>query len=138
MSSRFRFHHVALSVSDSGLATAFYHRFGFETVLEWQSEDGDLTITQLQLGGVMLELFCFAANHGRMPSAEPLLDNLQQLGPRHFALQVDHLEQTLAELKAADLVPSETTISEGRTGIRYFFIRDPDGNFVEIAEDKRF
>jgi len=135
---QFAFHHVALSVSDLGLSQAFYHRLGFHTLMEWQSEEGELTIAQLKLEEMLLELFCFTANHGRMPASEPLWDNLRQLGPRHFALKVDDLEQALAELKAVELATAETTISEGRTGIRYFFIRDPDGNFVEIAEDRRF
>ena len=28
-------------------------------------------------------------------------------------------------------------ITEGRTGIKYFFINDPDGNWVEIVQDDR-
>jgi len=113
-------------------------RFTGSTLLEWQSEDGDLAIAQMKLGEMILELFCFAANHGRMPATEPLWDNLQQTGPRHFALQVDDLEAALDELIVEGLAPTDATITEGKTGIRYLFIRDPDGNFIEIAEDRRF
>jgi hypothetical protein len=41
------------------------------------------------------------------------------------------------DLIAKGVVTSDTAITQGRTGPRYFFVTDPDGIQVEISEDAR-
>jgi glyoxylase I family protein len=47
------------------------------------------------------------------------------------------VEQAKKELAAAGMAPAEVEIRQGRTGPKYFFIKDPDGILVEISQDDR-
>lgn len=132
----FGFHHVALSVSDLDRSKKFYKLLGFEEMLIWVADDKNLTISHLVLGTNFLELFCYREFHTK--DEVSLEDDLHTLGIKHFGLQVDSIE--LAKEKIIDLgiaKAEDIQIKKGRTGITYFFIKDPDNNFVEIVEDKR-
>jgi glyoxylase I family protein len=132
----YAFHHVSISVKDLARSIAFYRLFGFEHVLQWVAPDGSLTIVHLKLGSTLLELFCYAqSTDDRLPLLSMDAD-LRHLGLRHFALRTASLEAALQQLRTAGVNP-QSEITEGRTGIRYFFTRDPDGIFVEIVEDER-
>lgn len=133
----FSFHHVALSVRQLDASVAWYAKLGFAEVHRWQAEDASLRIVQLKLGAVMLELFCFADNADASAEASALFPHLRQLGPRHFGLQADSVEAAREAMIRANLMTEAVGVTEGKTGIRYFFLRDPDGNFVEILEDHR-
>ena len=133
----FSFHHVALSVRQLDVAVAWYAKLGFAEVYRWQAEDASLRIVQLKLGAVMLELFCFADNADASAETSALFPHLRQLGPRHFGLQVGSVEAAREAMIRADMTTESVVITEGKTGVRYFFLRDPDGNFVEILEDRR-
>ena len=63
--------------------------------------------------------------------------DLPVVGTKHFGLRVDSIEAAKADLVSKGLVQPETQIINGRTGPKYFFIADPDGILVEIAEDTR-
>lgn len=135
----FTAHHVTLSIRSLNASVDFYGWLGFRTLLRWDSADDDLTIVHLSSadGHLILELFCYAEN-----SFEPSLslsagNDLTAVGVKHFALQVADLkslhERALDEWGES----SVTELTVGRTGIQYFFLRDPDGMWVEIAEDHR-
>ncbi|MDQ1293567.1 MAG: glyoxylase family protein [Actinomycetota bacterium] len=132
----FQFHHVALSVSDIGESIAFYGALGFREKLVWESDDSSLKIVHLSLGDSILELFCYAQNAGSVPSLVELVDDLQQVGVKHFALQVPSLARAKEYLVSAGL-DAGTEVVQGRTGLRYFFVRDPDGLWLEIVENGR-
>lgn len=132
----FSFHHVALSVSDLERSAEFYAIFGFKPVVRWQADDASLRIWQLKNGSAMLELFCYAEPQDEALSARDLASDLPRLGIRHFGVRVDNLQSTLAELKQQGLADN-VSITHGRTGIDYFFLRDPDGIFVEVVQDDR-
>ena len=51
-------------------------------------------------------------------------------------MQVEDIDNAFEELSKQN-VNILTPITAGRTGINYFFISDPDGNKIEIVEDKR-
>ncbi len=74
-------------------------------------------------------------HNAHQPQAQLAIGNdLETIGVKHIGLSVDNLD----EFHAAALSWSEPTdIVMGRTGLRYCFIKDPDGNWVEIVEDKR-
>jgi catechol 2,3-dioxygenase-like lactoylglutathione lyase family enzyme len=132
----FSIHHGTLSVADLDRSIAFYSHFGFEPVTRWAAEDGSLGIVHLSLGGIILELFCYAANNSKVSGLYGVGNDLEQIGVKHLALRVSSLHAAKALLADLDM-PTGTEISHGRTGIDYFFVQDPDGLWLEIVEDHR-
>lgn len=53
-------------------------------------------------------------------------------GSKHLGLQVQDVECAANYLVEAGLVNEKPTICEGRLGRPHFFIKDPNGIFVEI------
>jgi glyoxylase I family protein len=128
------FHHVSVSVTDLSRSRAFYEGLGFRPVVHWQDPDGQLQILHLALGSLIVELFSYTTP--TVPSQLALEQDLRTIGLRHFALRVDSVASAREALLSTGY-RMETEIRRGRTGIDYFFIRDPDGVFVEFVEDHR-
>ncbi len=129
----FNIHHVAISVSDIQKAIEFYLLFGFKEVASYKDEN--LEIKHLYLNGFILEVFSFKDYKER--EIFNLWDDLKILGVKHFALKVDDIEKARDFFIEKGIISEDTKISKGRTGILYFFVKDPDGNFVEIVQDDR-
>lgn len=132
----YRIHHVCLSVSNRETSVAFYKKLGFTDHTLWQAEDGSLTITHLKLNGIILELFCYKNPTPAPDSIFSTKTDIPVIGTKHFALCADSIEEARDDLAKKGLVEPDTEITQGRTGLRYFFITDPDGIQVEIVEDK--
>ncbi len=132
----FTFHHVALSVVDLDASVAFYRQLGFEPVFDWQAEDGALRIAHLKQRDALLELFCFADQVAAPESAARLESDLPRIGIKHFGVRVADIQQARARIEALGLA-ADIRITHGRTGIDYFFIKDPNGILVEIVQDDR-
>lgn len=132
-------HHVALSVTDRTKSIEFYNKLGFSEVHFWEAEDKSLNITHLKLNDsdFILELFCFASSQSAPDSIHATSTDLPIIGTKHFGLKVDSIEAARDDLTTKGIVEPDIKITQGRTGPRYFFIEDPDGILVEIAEDKR-
>jgi catechol 2,3-dioxygenase-like lactoylglutathione lyase family enzyme len=129
-------HHVAFSVSDLEASIGFYRGFGFEPGVVWAADDGSLRIAHLRLGGFTVELFCYAGNSGRVPVVGGVGNDLEVVGVKHLGLRVRSLEGAREYLVGAGFDPG-TPIRVGRTGLEYFFVRDPDGIWLEIVRDDR-
>jgi len=130
-------HHVAISVTDIDQSRAFYQKLGFAEVMRWQAEDESLTIVQMQLSGMLLEMFCYASPKEGAVKEQSLESDLKMVGTKHFGLRVDDIEVARKKLIESGLMDAATTVTQGRTGIEYLFLRDPDGLFVEIVQDDR-
>lgn len=114
-------HHIALIVS-SAETVDFYARLGFRE--SFRRERGRDTVVLMDGPGLRLEIF---VDPGHPPRAE----DPENLGLRHFALQVDSLEKTMEELKdTAEFGP----IQRDWTGVRYCCTKDPDGLPIELHE----
>jgi glyoxylase I family protein len=131
----FSYHHVAITVSNVSKSIDFYSKLGFVSVLTWQSEKKDLTITHLKLDHFFLELFCYEETF-QSTVDDDLETDLKKIGVRHFGIQVDSIYEAKKFLEFQN-ISNNIIIKEGRTGIKYFFITDPDKIFIEIVEDKR-
>ncbi len=130
-------HHFALTVRDSEASAAFYAIFGFKVTLRWAAQDGSLVIVQLSRGdGFILEMFQYEANKERPPARLAIGNDLDEVGVKHIAFRVADVDAAHAELGATQC-GELTGVQQGRTGIEYFFIADPDGNWVEIVQDDR-
>jgi len=134
----YRFHHVALSVSDRERSVTFYEQLGFRVVHHYQAPDNTLSITHLKLGDMMLELFHYKKDRQPAPaSIHSTNTDLPVIGTKHFGLRVDDIEAAKADLVRKGMVAQDVKIKQGRTGPLFFFISDPDGILVEIAQDDR-
>jgi glyoxylase I family protein len=133
---QFTMHHVAISVEDMNEAVAFYKVFGFNVVSQYSEPDGSLRIAHLALAGLLLEIFWYAEQSPAPRSAGELATDLARVGVKHFAMRVASIEEVRRYLLAAGITPCTET-QRGRTGIIYFFVKDPSGNFVELVEDGR-
>lgn len=133
----FGFHHTSISVTDVDRSQDFYGKFGFREVHRWISDDGTLQIRHLSLNGYLLELFAYEDPRDDPDTRAGVGGNLDEVGVKHFALSVPLLEDAWDALSEAGIV-AEADPQMGRTGIRFFFVRDPDGIWVEIVEDHRF
>lgn len=128
----FNAHHFALSVADMKATTAFYSAFGFQPHLSWAADDGSLQITHLSLNSFILEIFCYATNANRPRPELDVGNDLPTVGVKHLALRVGDLHAAKRHLTDAGVDPG-TPITHGRTGLDYFFVRDPDGLWLEVV-----
>lgn len=132
----FRFHHVSLSVKNIEESIKFYNCFDFKEKLRFTAPDGRTIISHLNNGAVFIELFQINDGYDP-PKVESVEADIKVRGIRHFAFQVDNIELAAHHLLTQEIIRKIPIIQMGRTGIRYFFLRDPDEIFVEIVEDKR-
>ena len=123
-----RFNHVALRVRDVERSLRFY-----EDVLDMREAfrvhkpDGSLALIYVQFGAdQFVELF-EGGDEGHQP--EPLAAGSGYL---HFCLTVEDLGATLVELRSKGLEIGEPRT--GTSGATIYFIEDPDGNKIELAE----
>jgi len=130
-------HHLAISISSLERSIPFYEKLGFSEVMRWQADDESLTIVQMQLGALLLEMFCYALSEAGGVQERTLESDLKTTGVKHFGLRVDDIEEACKQLIEAGLADATITVTKGRTGIEYLFLRDPDGLFVEIVQDDR-
>jgi catechol 2,3-dioxygenase-like lactoylglutathione lyase family enzyme len=130
------FHHVAISAQDISLSVAFYERLGFAVLVTWSDPTGNLVIKHLALGTFVLEIFSYRDGADGGLSSRNLADDLKIRGVRHIGLRVSDVQRAHADVITAGLEPL-APVQHGRTGIDYFFMRDPDGIFVEFVQDDR-
>lgn len=132
MTVLFRPHHVSLTVGDMEVSIAFYCSLGFGVSHMYSSSDGNRRLSHLRLGSFTLELFQFPLRKLEM---SPSNRDIHPIGIRHFALEVDSI--TEANKLISSLGYECESISTGLSGLKYFFVRDPDGIWFEVVEDNR-
>ena len=128
--------HTAITVTNLRESLDFYKKLGFETCCEYRDES--VNITRLSLGDTEVEIFHYKheIKDSHIQKKTELSSKLKQPGWQHIAIGTDDINFALSWAKKENLVPAEMQITSGRTGILYFFLKDPEGNFVEIIEDK--
>ena len=132
----FAIHHVAISAIDMAESIAFYEQFGLRVVLHWKDPDGELEIAHLKLGANYLEIFWYRDQTPAPETAASLAADLPRIGVKHFALTVDSVYEAKKFVENRGIA-SNVEVQQGRTGVTYFFIKDPSGILVEFLEDKR-
>ena len=128
--------HYAISVGDADKSIAFYEKLEFSVIKDYQAEDGSVRIVQMKNGNFILEMFAYSDSEKLPDFVNTLGEDLKVKGAKHLGLQVQDVEKAACYLVESGLINEMPTICEGRLGRPYFFIKDPDGIFVEIISAK--
>ncbi len=129
---QYYFHHISIYASNLDLSEGFYYRLKFEKVYEY--EDDLLNIIHVKNGYCILELFSYKSKkNGKKAEIET---NIPLDGIKHFALKVPSIERAKKDITLKG-ISLHKDITEGKMGVKHFFLKDPDGTLVEIVEDNR-
>jgi catechol 2,3-dioxygenase-like lactoylglutathione lyase family enzyme len=129
-----RLHHVGVVVQDLAASIAWYERhLGFVQASSYDFPGA--TVAFIERGELRIELF---QTEGAKPMAgdrEQPATNLKMGGINHFAIMVDGLDQTVADLAAlgVEIVSAPRLVPDG-SGDRFVFIRDNERMLIELFE----
>jgi lactoylglutathione lyase len=116
--------HIALATHDLERSLSFYARLGIREVFRLYHDDGSLMLVYLHVAGDrFIEIF----------PGGPAPDPHRQGSFRHLCLLTDNLHQTVERLRQAGVV-IEHEPSLGLDHNWQAWIRDPDGNAVELMQ----
>ncbi|ELZ28414.1 lactoylglutathione lyase-like lyase [Halogeometricum pallidum JCM 14848] len=132
-------HHVGVTVADLEQAVEFYQdTLGFPVENEFSIsgeafetavdvEDATGRFAHLDAGGVRVELVEYG------PEGEPqTTSSVNCPGAKHLGFSVDDVDSLYESLEGDVEMLSEPQTTE--TGSRILFVRDPEGNLVELLE----
>jgi catechol 2,3-dioxygenase-like lactoylglutathione lyase family enzyme len=136
-----RLDHISFTVGDLDRSAAFYAQFGFTPLKRYVSagpdvdrgadtEHADMEIVWLrhELGGPMVELIRYL-HHPANRAAHN-----SNVGAAHLCFAIDDVLGAYARLSSEGM----TFLSEPNQdefGVRWVYLRDPDGNAVELIQD---
>jgi catechol 2,3-dioxygenase-like lactoylglutathione lyase family enzyme len=110
-----RFDHVSLSVADLDAQSRFYEdAFGFD------------------------EIYRNELNERAGSTAQYFTDPIDGAGIQgyfHWALAVEDLDTAFESITSAGAAPVATPANAARPGIRFAYVRDPEGNLVELIQE---
>lgn len=117
------FLHTAFEVKDIEQAIGFYQQLGFKVKKQFDKPEPEAKAAHIvNDNGDTLELWQF------IDKDHPQVEYIR----RHVAFESDNLEEDIEALKdkGCELV---IPITKGVT-LTYAFVRDPDGNYIEIGQ----
>ena len=133
--------HVGITVSDLDASIAFYCEVvGFSLGLrtratgEWfdtltRNAGADIEVAMLQLADFRLQLVQYHASGGM-----PLSLAHHNVGNPHLSIEVDDVETPHRTISAAGVHDLTPIVDIMGTGIRSFYVHDPDGVPVELLQ----
>ncbi len=119
MSISYKIHHISINVKNLKDTISFYNKLGF---------------VHLYSNSIIIELFYYKKNKELPKCSKKIRNNQYGIGCEHFSFSVDNIYSAFEKFK--NCAESKSPIL-GRTGITYFFIKDPNDVRIEIVEDKR-
>jgi len=120
--------HVAIATTDLNKVVDFYTSvLGFEKGERYEMGDRGMTIQFLKAPGVQLELF------GYSRKVEQADRTALQAGLVHLAIKVRKLDELRESLRKKGIT-FEGEPRVAMMGQRIVFLRDPDGNRIELSE----
>ncbi len=123
-----RLHHLSIRTADIFAAIAFYERLGF--MMETRFTAG-ITLACWLTGPLgRLELMQIPEPH---PAPDAFGDP-HYVGYYHLSIEVDSLEDSLADLQDAQILLPPQIQEIGEERYRVAFIADPDGLPIELLE----
>lgn len=133
--SSFVFDHVGLSVADLDAQRRFYAgALGMTTVEEHLDmlEAGVRTAILRADNGLKIELIERSGSVVQ-EHADPF-DRAGTQGYFHWAVYVDDLEASVAEVLAAGARTVSPPADAARPGMRFAYVKDPEGNLLELIQ----
>jgi len=126
------FEYVAISVGDIERQTQFYRDFLELDTVEVGLESAEVRTAILSGSGMFkLELIAREGSEATAP-ASPMERALRR-GLNHLALRVPNLESACASAVRAGGEIVVGPRDAQRPGLRFAFVRDPEGNLLELA-----
>jgi lactoylglutathione lyase len=117
--------HIGIRVHDLGRSRAFYEKLGFE--FAWGPAGPEPVAAMRHPSGLELNFILNAAN-AKSPNV------LMDTGEKHAG--ITHVALKICDLKSTEAVLNELGIAiTGRRGSAALFVRDPDGNVIELARE---
>lgn len=117
--------HIGIRVHDLARSRAFYEGLGF--VFRWGPFGPERVVGMRHAGGLEINLIVNAPDDA---APNILMDVAHKhAGFTHVALAIRDVAETEAALGEAGIAIS------GRRGDSALFVRDPDGNVIELASD---
>jgi catechol 2,3-dioxygenase-like lactoylglutathione lyase family enzyme len=138
-----RLNHLGITVTDLDASLAFYcDVVGFEMGVrtrvggEWfdtltRNDGADIEIAMLQLNDLTLQLVQYHAAAG---SPLPLAHH--NVGNPHLCIEVDDVDARHEKISASGRHDPTPIVDIMGTGIRSFYVHDPDGVPVELLEPR--
>lgn len=128
-------HHVAISVPDFEETIRWYQeKLGFNVVIRREFPAISTQAANLELNGFQIEIFARANSTRSQPPAVAVPDDLLVQGIKHIALLVDDLYATVAELRRRNVQLLDEPTQVEALGLRLCFIRDNNGNLIELGQ----
>ncbi len=123
--------HVGLRVRDLEASRAFYEKLGFEFIVGPIGPEP--VAVMLHPSGVNIN---FILNASEGASKENLLMDVPEkhTGFTHIALEITDRSEVVEHLERVGIPITETV--ELPDGTIFFFVRDPDGNVIELHQPK--
>ncbi len=123
--------HVGLRVRDLKTSRAFYEKLGFEFIVGPIGPEP--VAVMLHPSGVNIN---FILNASEGASKENLLMDVPEkhTGFTHIALEITDRSEVVEHLEKVGIPITETV--ELPDGTVFFFVRDPDGNVIELHQPK--
>lgn len=124
--------HVGLRVRSLEKARAFYEQLGFDFIIGPIGPEP--VAVMLHPAGININ---FILNATRDAAADNILMDVPEkhTGFTHIALEIDDLDAVREQLAALDIPITETV--ELPDGTVFIFVRDPDGNVIELHKPAR-
>ena len=123
--------HVGLRVRELEASRAFYEKLGFEFIVGPIGPEP--VAVMLHPSGVNIN---FILNASEGASKENLLMDVPEkhTGFTHIALEITDRSEVVERLEKVGIPITETV--ELPDGTVFFFVRDPDGNVIELHQPK--
>jgi glyoxylase I family protein len=138
-------HHISLSTADLERFLGFYRDLlglpllskalvepgmlpGFERIVG--APGARVWVAQLGAGNIRIEVFCY---ENPVPGAA-VVNNPWDVGIRHIAFDVTGIDEEYRRLKGLGVEFLSEPQSLDGVGLRSVYMRDPDGNIVEMQE----
>lgn len=130
-------HHVAIRVPDFEVSKRwFVEKLDFRVIQEWPYADQQLAYLAPPTDDNFFVEILGGGNPGPIPKPlyADLGDSLRLAGYHHFCLNVDSVDETIAELRRRGVTIVTEPFELAAINRRLAFFADPFGNLIELAQ----